>query len=73
MSKQELRSIRSLEKQIEKHERKIADFEKNPTVRPGMEGQPTEVIAAQQQQRVNDLKNEIQKNFVNKINQIKGE
>ena len=48
LSQEDKRSIRSLEKQIEKHQQKIADFKNNPTVRPGMESQPEEVIKAQQ-------------------------
>jgi hypothetical protein len=40
------------------HELKAAEFEANPTVRPGMEGQPPEKIAAQQAQRAADLRKE---------------
>ncbi|MCA1653375.1 MAG: RHS repeat-associated core domain-containing protein [Sphingomicrobium sp.] len=40
------------------HEQRAAEFAKNPTVRPGMEGQPKEVIAGQQQARVDHLRSE---------------
>jgi hypothetical protein len=49
-----------LEKQIAAHEKKLADFKANPTVRPGMEGQPKEVIEAAQQSRIRHLEKEIQ-------------
>ena len=40
------------------HEQRAAEFAKNPTVRPGMEGQPKEVITRQQQARVDHLQRE---------------
>jgi RHS repeat-associated protein len=54
------RSIRSLEKRIAEHQRKLDDFRANPTVRPGMEGLPDEVIKAQQAIRIRHLETEIQ-------------
>jgi len=40
------------------HEKKVKDFERNPTVRPGMEGQPSSTIARQQADRIAHLKGE---------------
>ncbi|MGH8019861.1 MAG: hypothetical protein ACREIA_16600 [Opitutaceae bacterium] len=59
LSNQALRGIRSLEKQIAQHEAKLAEFIKNPTVRPGMEGQSKAVIEAAQQARIRHLQREI--------------
>lgn len=72
LSKQEMKSIRSLEKQIEKHEQKIADFKANPSVRPGMENQSPQTIAAQQASRISGLEKEIQ-TFKNNIEKIRGQ
>ncbi len=52
LTTQELKSIRSLERQIELHEEKIAAFKANPTIRPGMENLPREMIERQQQSRI---------------------
>jgi len=52
--------IRSLEKQIAQHEKKVDDFRANPTVRPGMEKLPKEVIEKQQQERIRHLEKEIE-------------
>jgi hypothetical protein len=54
------RGIRSLEKRIVEHEQKLAEFKANPTVRPGMEGQPKEIVEAAQQSRIRPLEKEIQ-------------
>ena len=54
------KGIRSLEKRIAEHEKKLAEFRARPTTRPGMEGQPKEVIEAAQQARVRHLEKEIQ-------------
>jgi RHS repeat-associated protein len=59
LSKQAQKGIRSLEKQIVKHEKKLADFKKNPTVRPGMEHLPEDVIRKQQARRIQHLEEEI--------------
>lgn len=40
ISPQARRGIRSLEKRIEEHQRKLQDFKDSPTVRPGMEKLP---------------------------------
>ena len=70
LSKESERGIRSLEKQIAKHERKIADFKANPTVRPGMEGLPKEAIEAQQKARIRHLETEI-KTFRENIEKLR--
>ncbi|PPK76059.1 putative repeat protein (TIGR02543 family)/RHS repeat-associated protein [Methylobacter tundripaludum] len=69
LGKQAEKGIRSLLKRITEHEQKLNDFKANPTVRPGMEGQPQEVIEAAQQARINHLETEIQtfKNNVQKL------
>ncbi|MDU3123602.1 MAG: RHS repeat-associated core domain-containing protein, partial [Acinetobacter baumannii] len=54
------KGIRSLEKRIVEHENKLNDFKSNPTVRPGMEGQPVSVIKAAQEARIRHLEKEIQ-------------
>ncbi|CDG86107.1 putative uncharacterized protein [Janthinobacterium agaricidamnosum NBRC 102515 = DSM 9628] len=71
LSKEDRKSIRSLEKQIEKHEQKLADFKNNPSVRPGMEDQPKEVIEAQRATRIRHLETEI-RTFQNNIDKIRG-
>jgi hypothetical protein len=71
LSKEDRKSIRSLEKQIEKHEQKLADFKNNPSVRPGMENQSQEVIEAQRATRVRHLETEI-RTFQNNIDKIRG-
>jgi RHS repeat-associated protein len=53
------RAIRSLEKQIAKHQKKLQEFINNPTIRPGMENLPKELIQKQQQRRVQHLLDEI--------------
>jgi len=60
LTKEAAKGIRSLEKRIAEHQSKLADFKANPTVRPGMEGQPPEVIKAAQQSRIAHLEREIQ-------------
>ena len=70
LSKSQLKGIRSLEKQIQKHQKKIDDFKANPTVRPGMENLPKDVIKRQQQARVKHLETEIN-TFKNNIDKIK--
>lgn len=59
LSNEEKRAIRSYEKRIAEHEAKLQDFKSNPTVRPGMEGQPNEVIAQQHAARIKHLETEI--------------
>ena len=59
LSRESLRGIRSLEKQIAAHEQKLANFIANPTVRPGMEHLPKEVIDRQQQSRIQHFEKEI--------------
>jgi len=68
-AKQAEKGIRSLLKRISEHEKKLNDFKANPTVRPGMEGQPQEVIEAAQQARINHLETEIQ-TFKNNIQKL---
>ena len=69
LSREAQKGIRSLEKRIAEHEKKLADFKANPTVRPGMEGQPKEVIEAAQQSRIRHLETEIRtyKNNIDKL------
>ncbi|MER9295712.1 RHS repeat-associated core domain-containing protein [Mesorhizobium sp. M0621] len=64
------RAIRSLEKLIEEHQNKLADFKANPTVRPGMENQPQSTIEASWQSRINHLEKEIN-TFRNNISKIR--
>jgi len=64
LSAEAQRGIRSLEK-------RLADFKANPTVRPGMEGQPKEVIEAAQQSRIRHLEKEIQ-TFQENIKKLPG-
>jgi RHS repeat-associated protein len=59
MCRSATRGVNSLLKQIAKHRQKLQDFVQNPTVRPGMEGQPPEVIASQQADRIDHLLDEI--------------
>ncbi len=60
LSREAQKSIRSFEKQISKHEQKLAEFKANPTVRPGMEHLPVEVINQQQLTRIRKLEQEIE-------------
>jgi len=59
LTQEEKKAIRSYEKRINEHEQKLAEFKANPTVRPGMEGQPQEVIERQQAARIQHLETEI--------------
>ncbi|MGQ9424738.1 hypothetical protein ACXYTJ_02175 [Gilvimarinus sp. F26214L] len=59
LTAQQQKAIRSLEKQIAKHEKKLKDFKDNPTVRPGRENQPKDAILKQQRRRVEHLETEI--------------
>ena len=58
-----------MEKQIASHEKKLEEFRANPTVRPGMENLPKDVIEKQQQRRIQHLETEIQ-TFKNNIQKI---
>jgi hypothetical protein len=69
LTKQAQKSIRSLEKQIAAHEKKLADFKASPTVRPGMENLSKEMVEKQQQGRIEHLETEIQ-TFKNNIQKI---
>jgi uncharacterized protein YceH (UPF0502 family) len=70
LAKEAEKGIRSLEKRIAEHEKKLADFKENPTVRPGMEGQPKGKVEAQQQARIEHLEKEI-KTFKDNIEKLK--
>jgi hypothetical protein len=59
LTREEKKAIKSYEKRIAEHEQKLAEFKANPTVRPGMEGQPQEVIERQQAARIQHLETEI--------------
>lgn len=58
-SSSDRRAYRSYDRLIAEHLKKIEDFKANPTVRPGMEDQPIEVIRAQQEARIRHLETEI--------------
>jgi RHS repeat-associated protein len=66
------KGIRTLETRIAQHEKKLADFKANPTVRQGMEGQSASVIKAQQQTRIRHLETEI-RTFKENIERLKKE
>ena len=70
LSKQEAKAIRSYEKRIAEHEKKLTDFKENPTVKPGMEKQSVEAVEAQQAARVQHLEKEI-KTFKENVQKIK--
>ncbi|MFV3368493.1 hypothetical protein ACNFH5_09975 [Pseudomonas sp. NY15435] len=70
LTQQQEKAIRSLQKQIDKHEQKIQDFKNSPTIRPGMENLPSDVIERQQQRRIEHLETEI-RTFKNNIEKIK--
>jgi hypothetical protein len=59
LTSSEEKAIRSYEKRIEEHQKKMDDFINNPTIRPGMENLSPEAIAAQQARRVDHLQKEI--------------
>jgi hypothetical protein len=67
LTTEQLKSIRSYQERIVEHIEKLNNFIDNPTVRPGMESQPREVIAKQQMARINHLIQEI-KTFAENIN-----
>lgn len=69
-AKEQIKSIKSLQKNIEKHQKKIGDFKANPTVKPGMENLPKGMIKKQQEARVNNLKKQTN-TFKNNIENIK--
>ncbi len=60
LGKETLNGIHSLEQRIAEHQEKLDKFKANPTVRPGMENLPREVIEKQQQSRIRHLEKEIQ-------------
>jgi len=64
------RSIRSYEKRIAEHEKKLSDFLNNPQLRPGTENLSQEVHKQMFESRVRHLQHEI-KVFKNNINKIK--
>ncbi len=70
LTKSEKKEIRSLTKRIEEHELKIKEFKANPTVRPGMEKLPKEIIEKQQLARIRHLQQEIRA-FQGRIDFIK--
>jgi RHS repeat-associated protein len=59
LSAEAIRGIRSLQRRIEEHEAKIAEFRKNPTVKPGMEKMSKEAIKKQQEKRIAHLEGEV--------------
>ncbi|RWJ04848.1 MAG: hypothetical protein EOR25_29685 [Mesorhizobium sp.] len=70
-SNEDIRSLRSLSKQLENHKQKLSEFRQNPTVRPGMENLPQDVIERAQAARIEHLEREIQA-FEKNINDIVG-
>lgn len=71
LTRESQKGIRSLERQIAKHEKKLAEFQAKPTVRPGMEDLPEAMIRQQQARRIELLRQEIQtfKDNIDKIRQ----
>jgi hypothetical protein len=69
LSSEQIKSIRSYEKRIVEHINKLNEFISNPTVRPGMEKLPKDLIKKQQMERINHLIQEIKK-FINEIDKI---
>lgn len=69
LTKEQQKSVRSYEKRISEHEQKLEEFRNNPTVRPGMENLPAEVIKKQQQARISHLESEI-RTFKDNIQKI---
>ncbi len=69
LSASQKKSIRSLQKRIVEHQKKLAEFKANPTIRPGMEKLSDDVIRAQHKIRIEHLKTEIRafKNNIQKI------
>lgn len=71
LSPEAIRGIKSLQKRIQEHLDKLAEFKRNPTVRPGMEHMSEEAIKKQQNSRIAHLEKEIQtfKNNIEKLRQ----
>lgn len=65
------KGIASLLKRIAEHEQKLAEFRRNPTIRPGMGAQSDEAIAQAQQRRMRHLELEIE-TFRRNIEKLKG-
>ncbi|MDR6842185.1 RHS repeat-associated core domain-containing protein [Pseudoxanthomonas sacheonensis] len=70
ISAEATRGIRSLEKRIAEHTKKLEEFKANPTVRPGMEKMSKEAIQGQQKKRIEHLEKEI-KTFRENIEKLK--
>jgi len=68
---QQLGNIRSYEITRAEHIDKLNNFIYNPTVRPGMEHLPKEVVRDQQLSKMHWLMGEI-RNHTNQINRIRG-
>uniref|UniRef100_UPI00280C055E VENN motif pre-toxin domain-containing protein n=1 Tax=Neisseria mucosa TaxID=488 RepID=UPI00280C055E len=71
LTSSEQKEIRSLNKRIKEHKAKIEDFKKNPTIRPGMENLPKDIVKNAQERRILHLEREI-KAFQKRIDAIKG-
>ncbi len=71
LSKQAQKGIRSLEKRIAEHEKKLADFRANPTPRPGTEGLSKELQQQSIDGRIRHLEKEIE-TFRNNIEKLRG-
>jgi hypothetical protein len=68
--RQAQRGIRNLEKRMAEHMKKLEEFRKNPTVRPGMEKLPRSEIEQQHLRRIKHLEDEIRA-FQKGINDLK--
>jgi RHS repeat-associated protein len=73
MSRSQLSGLQSHARNILDHARRLQEFQSNPTVRPGMEGLPRDVILRQQQIRVEHLRTEIRTFTENMIKILTGE
>lgn len=70
LSDRQKKSIRTHKKRIAAHKEKLQSFIDSPTVKPGMENLPIELIKKQQLRRVEHLETEIN-TFMNNIEKIK--
>jgi len=70
LTPEQLKSIRSLEKRILEHKYKLKNSKDNPSVRPGMEKLPRDLIKKQQESRIRHLEKEI-RTFKKNITKIK--
>jgi RHS repeat-associated protein len=72
LTPQEIRAIRSLEKRVAEHEKKLQEFKANPTPRAGTESLPEEIQRKTIEGRIQKLEREIE-TFRKNISKIIGE